>query len=87
MVIYRVYEITEGPTGSIYSNGSYALGIAKCYSYYATKNEALKAIREGGYKPRQYNYPEIEKLEVGNKADFIELLNRAQRRRKNYGKL
>ena len=72
MVIYRVYEITEGP-----NDCSYALGVANCYSYYATKNEALKAIREGGYKPRQYNYPEIEKLEVGNKADFIELLNRA----------
>ncbi len=72
MVIYRVYEITEGP-----NDCSYALGVAKCYSYYATKNEALKAIREGGYKPSQKNYPEIEKLELGNKADFVELLNRA----------
>ncbi len=73
MIIYRVTETTDGPDDA----GAYALGLAKCYSFYGTRTEALKAIREAGYKPSQENYPEIEKLEPGNKADFIELLNRA----------
>ena len=78
MVIYRAVEYTYGPDGEN-GVGSYGLGFSNqgCHSYFATKNEAVKAIREAGYKPSHDQYPEIEKLELGNKADFIDLLNRA----------
>lgn len=78
MVIYRVIEYTHGPQNQN-GVGDYSLGLCNggSGSYFATKSEAVKAIRKAGYKPSHEGFPDIYKIELGNKADFIELLNRA----------
>ena len=75
MKIYRVIENTYGPKNKN-EVGVYSLNVGST-SYFATKISALKAIREAGYKPSHEDFPDIDKLKLSNKADVIDLLNRA----------